>query len=158
MKCYRVIVAALALSLIWTATGYGQQTAEGLFQAALHQEEVQGDLQGAIESYQQILNEFSGNRAAGARAQLHIGLCLEKLGPQDARQAYRNVIDDFPEHADEVRLARERLASLTAELAELNRQPTFRKIEIASKPQNGVLSPDGSQLAFTSQGSLWLLL
>ena len=157
MKCYRVIGAALALILVWTSMGYAQQTAEELFQAALHQEEVQGDLETAIQSYQRILGEFPGNRAVGAKAQLHIGLCYEKLGLQDARQAYRSVIDDFPGHADEVRMARERLASLTEELAELNRQPTFRKIEIASNPQNGVLSPDGRQLAFVSEGGVWVV-
>jgi tetratricopeptide (TPR) repeat protein len=126
MKCYRVFGAALALILIWASPGYGQQTAEELFQAALHQEEVQGDLETAIGSYQRILDEFPENRLVGAKAQLHIGLCSEKLGLQEARQAYRRVIDDYPEHADQVRLARERLASLMEELAELNRTPTDR--------------------------------
>jgi Tol biopolymer transport system component len=54
-------------------------------------------------------------------------------------------------------LAEERLADLTQQLAELRRQPTFTKIEIASKPQNGVLSPDGNRLAFVSDGGVWVL-
>jgi len=157
MKCYRVFGAALALILICASQGYGQETAEDLFQAGLHQEEVQGDLVQAIESYQRILDEFPGNRAVGANAQLHIGLCSEKLGLEDARQAYRRVIDDFPEHADQVRRARERLTSLLEEMAELDRQPSFRKIRITSNPRNGVLSPDGYQLAYASGGSLWVL-
>jgi Tol biopolymer transport system component len=67
------------------------------------------------------------------------------------------VIADYPEHTDEVAVARDRLNSLERELAELNRQPTFRKIEIASEPQNGVLSPDGEKLAFTSEDGVWVV-
>jgi len=79
------------------------------------------------------------------------------LGLGEAGQAYQRVVDDFSDHRDEVAVARERLASLTQELAELRREPTFRKIEIASRPQSGVLSPDGSQLAFVSDGSVWVV-
>ncbi|MGD8499867.1 MAG: tetratricopeptide repeat protein, partial [Phycisphaerales bacterium] len=36
-------------------------------------------------------------------------------------------------------------------------KPTFRKINIASKPQNGVLSPDGNKLAFMSDDAVWVV-
>ncbi len=155
MRPHRVTTVALAL--LWASHAYAQQTAEQLYQAGLYQEEVQGDLEQAIDIYRSILDEFSGNRTIGARAQLHIGLCYEKLGQQEAQQAYHRVIDDFPEHADEVAVARERLARIQESLAELNHKPTFRKIEIASKPQNGVLSPDGNKLAFISEGAVWVV-
>jgi Tol biopolymer transport system component len=157
MKANHVIAVALAFTLAWVATGYAQQTAEELYQAGLYQEDVQGNLESAIDIYRRILDEFSGNRTVGAKAQLHIGLCYEKLGWQEAQQAYRRVIADFPEHADEVAVARDRLASLERALAELNRQPSFRRIEIASKPQSGVLSPDGNKLAFISDGGVWVV-
>jgi len=157
MRQRHVRNVVLVLALTWTATGHAQQTADALYQAALYQEEVQGDLEGAVEIYRRILDEFSDSRAVGAKAQLHMGLCYEKLGLQDALQAYQRVIDDYAEHRDEVTVARQRLASLAQVLAELNRQPTFRKVEIASKPQNGVLSPDGSKLAFVSEGGVWVV-
>jgi len=157
MKSYRVIVVALALMLAGTAAGYGQQSAEELYQSGLYQEEVQGNLQSAIEVYERILEQFSDNRAVNARAQLHIGLCYEKLGLTEAQQAYQRVIDGYPERQDEVAVARERLARLTQALAELSSRPSFRKIEIASNPQNGVLSPDGTRLAFFSEGGLWVV-
>ena len=157
MRQRHVRNVVLVLALTWTATGQAQQTADALYQAALYQEEVQGDLEGAVEIYRQILDEFSDSRAVGAKAQLHMGLCYEKLGLQDALQAYQRVIDDYAEHRDEVTVARQRLARLSQVLAELNRQPTFRKIEIASKPRNGVLSPDGSKLAFISEGGVWVV-
>jgi Tol biopolymer transport system component len=142
---------------MWPAMGYTQQTAEELFQAGLYQEEAQGALELAIQLYRQLVDQHPGNREVAAKAQLHIGLCYEKLGLTEARQAYRSVIDDFPEQREEVAMAQDRLANLTQELAELRRQPTFRKIEIASNPQNGVLSPDGRQLGFVSEGGVWVV-
>ncbi|MGD8698219.1 MAG: tetratricopeptide repeat protein [Gemmatimonadales bacterium] len=157
MKAYRSGAAVLALGLLTVPAAFAQQTAEELYQAGLYQEEVQGDLERAIEVYRRILEDFPSSRAVGAKAQLHIGLCYEKLGLQEARQAYRSVIDDFPDHTDEVEVARNRLAGIERALAALNRQPTFRKIEIASEPQNGVLSPDGKRLAFISEGAVWVV-
>jgi Tol biopolymer transport system component len=134
-----------------------QETAEELYQAGLYQEEVQGNLERAIDLFGRILVRFPNSRAVGAKAQLHIGLCYEKLGQQEAQQAYRRVIADFPDHTAEVAVARGRLAEIQRSADELNHQPTFRKVEIASKPQNGVLSPDGTKLAFVSEGSVWVV-
>ncbi len=153
------VVTMLLLAMV-VATSHllaQQRDAEVLLQQAKHAEQVEGNLEQAISLYSQLLEDHPDVRDVAAKAQLHIGLCYEKLGLTEARQAYRNVIDDFPEQREEVATAQQRLVSLTDELAELHRGPTLRKIEIATKPQNGVLSPDGTQLAFTSQGSLWLL-
>lgn len=128
-----------------------------LLRAAIEKEEVDGDLQGAITLYEQILKQFPESREVAAKAQLHIGLCYEKTGLKDAEGAYLRVIKNFPEQTDEVAVARERLAGIERSMAKLERQPKFRKIEIASKPQNGVLSPDGNKLAFISEGALWVV-
>jgi Tol biopolymer transport system component len=157
MKVHRIALAILVAAVAAESTARAQQTAEEVYQAALYQEEVQGNLEGAIDLYARILEDSPDNRSIAAKAQLHIGLCYEKLGLTEAQQAYRRVIADYPDHADEVAVARERLSSLERELAELNRQPMFRKIEIASEPQNGVLSPDGSRLAFTSEDGVWVV-
>ncbi len=98
MRQRHVVTMVLALALTWTATGYAQQSAEELYQAGLYQEEVQGDLERAIATYRSILTDHPDSRAVGAKAQLHIGLCYEMLGLNDAQQAYRRVIDDYAEH------------------------------------------------------------
>ncbi len=67
-------------------------TAEILLGAALHQEEVEGNLEAAIATYEKILTEHSAKRALAARAQLHIGICYEKLGQPEAREAYERVL------------------------------------------------------------------
>ncbi len=134
-----------------------QQTGEELFEKAMYMEEAQGDLQKAIELYKQILKQFPENREIAAKAQLHIGLCYEKIGLKDAEEAYLSVIKNFPEQTNEVAVARDRLAGIERSFSKLERQPKFRKIEIASKPQNGVLSPDGKKLALISEGAVWVV-
>ncbi|MEA3225215.1 MAG: hypothetical protein U9Q07_04630 [Planctomycetota bacterium] len=47
-------------------------------------------------------------------------------------------------------------ASETA-VAESADRPSFRKIQIPTKPKNGVLSPDGNKLAFMSDDAVWVL-
>ena len=157
MKTLRVAVCTALLFTIIVSAADAQQTAEELYQAGLYQEEVQGNLERAVDVYRQILEDFTGNRTIGAKALLHIGLCYEKLGLREAQQAYQGVIANYPEAAQEVAVARQRLASLTRALTQLEQKPRFRKIHIASKPRNGVLSPDGDKLAFTSEGSVWVV-
>ncbi|MGD2123777.1 MAG: tetratricopeptide repeat protein, partial [Gemmatimonadota bacterium] len=147
---------ALALLLVVAPTRtLAQETAEEIYQAGLYQEEVQGNLDRAIDLFGRILIRFPDNRAAGAKAQLHIGLCYEKLGQQEAQQAYRRVIAEFPDHAAEVAVARNRLAEIERASEALYHEPTFERIEIPAMPEAGVLSPDGSRLAFVSEGAVW---
>ena len=110
MRTQGILTALVASALICASAAYAQQSAEELYQAGLYQEEVQGDLERAIDVYRGILEDFPGSRSVGAKAQLHIGLCYEKLGLHEARQAYRLVIDEFSDHTEEVAVARERLA------------------------------------------------
>jgi Tol biopolymer transport system component len=133
------------------------QSGHDLFQQALVKERANGQLREAIALYERIVDEFSADRTLTASSLVRMAQCYEKLGLGDAQRIYRRVIDEFPEQREEVALARERLASLSRELAELNRGPTFRKIEIASKPRSGVLSQDGTKLAFVSDGSVWVM-
>ncbi len=134
-----------------------QETAKELFERALYLEETKGELEKAIEVYSRIVEEFSDELATAAKAQLKIGICYEKLGMKEAQAAYQQVIDKYPKQTDVVAVARARLAGIERSLAGLNRQPKFRKIEIATKPQNGVLSPEGDKLAFISEGALWMV-
>ena len=161
MRKFRVAVFILSL----TALGVGPATAQSghdLFQQALLKERAEGELGAAIQLYEQIVRDFSADRELAARALVQIGQCWEKLGSAEAEEAYQRVVRDFADQPDLVAQAEARLAALmalqrAALAAEVERQPTFRKIEIASKPQNGVLSPDGTTLAFASGGSLWLV-
>jgi tetratricopeptide (TPR) repeat protein len=134
-----------------------QETAKELFERALYLEETKGDLEKAIDVYMQVVNEFPEERIVNAKALLHIGICYEKMGKKEAQKAYQKVIDNYPEQTDAVKIAKERIAALSKALEKVPRKPSFRKIRIPANPGNGVLSPDGKKLAFSSEGCLWVV-
>jgi Tol biopolymer transport system component len=136
---------------------FPQQTADQLYEKALYLEEAKGEMQQAIDLYQEIIKQYPGNRPVIAKALLHAGFCYEKLGLKEAQQVYRRLINDYSENKDEASMARVRLASLERALADLRHKPNFHKIEIASKPQNGVMSHDGKKLAFTADHGVWVV-
>lgn len=102
-----------ALFLVFTSFSlHSQQTAEELYEKALYMEEGRGDLKEAINLYQKILEKFQENREFAAKAQLHIALCLEKIGSRELQAAYQKVIDNYPDQIETVKIARERLSLL----------------------------------------------
>lgn len=152
------ILLITVVCLILTNTKiFAQQTATQLYEKALYMEEAKGELQQAIDLYQQILKDNPENRQVSAKALLHMGMCYEKMGLKQAWGMYEDVINKYSEQTDEVSTARKRLANLEQIMADFNQKPTFRKIEIATNPQNGVLSPDGNRLAFFSDGAVWIV-
>src|SRR4030043_2238064 len=103
MKSKAIVCAALALVVACVWAGAGQQSAEQLYKTGLYEEEVGGNLQKAIEIYQDILKRFPDNRGIAAMAQLHIGLCHEKLGTAEAGKAFQKMLDNYPEQSEAVR-------------------------------------------------------
>jgi Tol biopolymer transport system component len=156
MKGKITLALILMTGLLLSGFDSLSQTAEELMPKALQLEEVKGELEEAIGVYQKIVKEFPDNRPIAAKAQFHIGLCYEKLGLKKAQAAYNDVIDKYSDQENEVAMAKKRLNRLLS-LQEVAYKPLFRKIRIPTKPDNGVLSPDGRHLAFTSQGSLWVV-
>ncbi len=120
IKIQSGLLVSLTLLLLTSGKLYAQQTPGQLFEKALYTEEVEGDLSGAISIYQQVLEQNPDNRQLAARATLHKGLCFEKLGSEQARQAYRDVLSKYSEQSEEAAIARERMTSLDAYVAELN--------------------------------------
>ncbi len=154
---YLMVGTFILFCLVPIQEALSQESAEELYEAALFKKEAEGDLQGAIQLFLKITTKFSGDRKMAAKAQLHIGLCYEKLGLKKAQNAFQKVIDNFPERQEEVAIAKERIAALSKALEKVPRKPTFRKIRIPANPGNGVLSPDSKKLAFSSEGCLWVI-
>jgi Tol biopolymer transport system component len=129
-----------------------QQTAGELFEKALYMEEAQGDLQKAIDIYQKILKEFPENRDVAAKAQLHIGLCYEKLGLKEAQNAFKKVIDNYPEQAEAVKMAKEKLSILLRAQAALEKgDKEFKVRQVWTGKEvdgSGEISFDGKYLSF----------
>ncbi|MBI3279200.1 MAG: tetratricopeptide repeat protein [Acidobacteria bacterium] len=88
------------------------QTPEAMLGAALHQERVTGNLQAAIDGYRKVLAMKTVPRSVAALAQYHIGVCYEKLGNQEARKAFENVVRNYADQKDLAAQARARLAAM----------------------------------------------
>jgi len=128
-SCVTVFVVVAAAAFLSSAAV--QQSAAQLYQAGVYAEEIEGNLQKAIGVYERLLKEFPDSRDTAANAQLHIGLCYERMGLEKAREAYEKVIKNYPGQGAAVAVAREKLGSLlrAASLAKKEeRGPTLRQV------------------------------
>jgi len=152
MKAKSIVCVGLALVVAFVLAGAGQQSAEQLYKTGLYEEEVGGNLQKAIEIYQDILKRFPDSRGIAAMAQLHIGLCYDKLGTSEAEKAFQKVIDNYPEQAAAVAEAKGKLALLLRSRAPVKTGDSeFRLRQVwsgAGVDTLGAVSPDGRYLSF----------
>ena len=155
MKLQSVAGVVFAMVLVVASSAYAQPSAGVLFQSGLYQEKVKGDLDAAIKVYERVLKELPKDRPVAAKALLHIGLCYEKMGKQEAQKAYRRLIQEFADQHDVAAEARMRLAAMERD----NGKPevTVRQVwsfkEPGDEPQSdysGAPSPDGRYLSFTN--------
>jgi hypothetical protein len=156
-----ILAAIMCASAFWAPSAPGQKSTqqETLLQRAIQKETVDGDLEGAMVLYRQIIAANGQNRAVTAKALLGLGGCLERLGQQEARKVYERLLAEYSDQAQEVTQARDRLAAISRAALTSSREPRFRKVEMAARlgyaaPQ---LSPDGKELAFTYRGAVWVV-
>ena len=149
------LLTLILAAAVTSSAAAQQRRAEVALEQAMHVEQVDGDLQRAITLYQRILADHSADRAVAAKAQLHIGLCYETLGVNEAQRAYQSVIQDYADQPDVVAQARAHLAAL-APAAVASRGPVARMIFTSEDPADRVIqnpkviipSPDGRHLAY----------
>jgi Tol biopolymer transport system component len=146
---FRCVVVML-LACLLSAPMLLSQGAPALFEQGLLKENAEGTLNEAIAIFGRIAGDKTADPAIRARAQLHVGICYEKLGDAQARGAYERLIADFPQQMSEVAAARARLAALKATLREAPSLATLRlvwkgpEIELMGAP-----SPDGRYICYT---------
>jgi len=150
---YLFHVILVALITVSPLAAQSPREIEIELRAAQNMEEVEGNLQGAIEVYRRISE--SSDRAIAAEALLRMGGAYEKLGSQEAQWAYERVITDY---ADQTTLAAEAQARLSANFAASAAvtPPTTSTRHVWTPPElydpfeNGNrVSPDGRYHAFT---------
>src|SRR5437870_976036 len=72
-------------------------------QAAIRQETVDGDLQGAIKRFSAIVAKYGKtDRAVTATALVHMAECHQKLGDTESRKIYEQVVKDYADQKDAV--------------------------------------------------------
>lgn len=166
MRHRAIIGMLLALALGATASTLEAQergAAEVQLQAALHAEEVQGDLARAITLYKEIVANHAGERDVAARALLYLGRSYEKLGSQEATAAYQRVVREYGEQSEVAAQARARLAALQAPPPIAGRGPTARRLLSGDDTDISNLltmmpSRDGRRAAYVDlqQGGIYL--
>lgn len=128
-----------------------QQNAGQLYQSGVYAEEIEGNLQKAIGIYEQVLRQFPDSRDTAANAQLHIGLCYEKLGLEKAREAFEKVIRNYPGQAAAVAVAQQKLDNIlrTRSLSKKGVQElTIRTVPTPPRVELYGVSPDGKYVAY----------
>jgi Tol biopolymer transport system component len=133
-----------------------QNSAEALMGAGLHQEEVTGKLEEAIDLYRKVLAVPGIPRILAARAYLRIGICYERLGREGALKAYETVLRDFADQKEISKEARSRLAALKtpAQKSSLRTGPVIRQLVTDDRMRApGPPSPNGQYLAYTIKPS-----
>ncbi|OGD25836.1 MAG: hypothetical protein A2Y56_08040 [Candidatus Aminicenantes bacterium RBG_13_63_10] len=147
-KLLATVFSALVLATAVSAAGAAAQAEDPgvMLRAAIEKEEVEGDLQKAIELYRAIVLRHGGRTSVAAKAPLRIGECYEKLGNTEAVKAYEAVLSKFPGEAEAVAEARGRLAELRKEAPAALTMTRLIPPE-ARELEGPALSPDGTKVA-----------
>ena len=150
MNAIRRILILFPVILMMVSQSSFAQTAEELMPVAIQLEEVNGELENAIEVYKVIIEMYPDNKPVAAKAYFHMGMCYEKLGKQEAQNAYRMVLSNYADQDEMVKEARARLAALgrAGDPVE-NKGLMVRKIWDGPEVDlMGEPSPDGKYLSF----------
>jgi Tol biopolymer transport system component len=150
-----LLVALTLAAISGTSAAAQERDAEVALQRAMHVEQVEGDLEKAIQLYRQLVDEHGASRAVAARALVRIGQCYEKLGSEGAREAYDRVVREFADQPDAVAIARRRLetlATLATDVESVGAEETgvvLRQIEFEGSDTPWLrLSPDGEKIVY----------
>lgn len=132
------------------------QNGQNAFQKGLIQEEGEGNLTKAIEIYNSIVNDGKIDRKLRAKALLHIGICYEKLGDQNAMRTYQKLISEYADQADIVKIGLNNLNKIKSD----NPVKAKRGI-VASQVWNNAqdsygISPDGRYINYIDWNNISL--
>lgn len=86
-----------------------------LLEQGIYSEETKGDLDAAMQFYQQVVAEASTSHALAAQAQYRLGVCYYKKNDlAEARAALEKLVKDYPDQKELVSLTNEYLVRAVA--------------------------------------------
>jgi Tol biopolymer transport system component len=150
MNSGTVIVLLLSSALMVTAPMGAQGRADAvevMLEAAKKKEVVDGDLNGAIAQYQQVLDRHGRNRSVAATVMLRMADCYRKLGDSQAKKLYERVLREYTDQKQAVSIARARLgpgSPVKTTGVAMRQVWTGTGVDPSGSP-----SPDGRYLSFT---------
>ena len=146
-------VPALLAAVLLLAVGLAAQStgsAQALLRTATDTALVDGDLRAAITQYQAIVETFKTDRAVVATALVQMADLYEKLGDGQSRDVYERVLRDYAEQAEQVGVARARLAALDQPRSPADPSTMVaRQVWAPAADLHGAPSPDGRYFPYT---------
>jgi hypothetical protein len=114
-KLGRRATAALVLlvlaGVVATANAAAGPSLSELLEKGIYSEETKGDLEGAMQLYQQVMAEAKSGETVAAQAQYRLGVCYYKKKNFDqANATFEKLVKDYPDQKDLVALANQYLA------------------------------------------------
>ncbi len=105
-----LLVLSIASLIVAAQAAPGASPAE-LLEKAIYSEETKGDLDAAMQLYQQVIAEAKAGQGVAAQAQYRLGVCYyKKQNYAEATAAFEKLVRDFPEQKELVTKASEYLA------------------------------------------------
>jgi Tol biopolymer transport system component len=117
--------------------------------AAIYEEEVTGNLNKAVDLYQDILKKYPNDRPVAAKTLYHLGLVNEKMGKQKASEYFTRLVNTYPDQADMVALAKTKLALLTGTAGGSGSSTLAVKRVWSGADVTGKVTPDGRFVSCT---------
>jgi len=142
MKALIIKTVFLFALVVLVAGNSWSQTAEQIFQKGIMKEEGEGSLREAIELYKSVADNTQADRALRAKALYQMGNCYEKLGQQDARGVYENLVANYSDQPELVANAKRQLSKLNANQTFDNSGITIRQVPFFDVDLHNY-SPDG---------------
>ncbi|MBN1221697.1 MAG: tetratricopeptide repeat protein, partial [Candidatus Aminicenantes bacterium] len=158
MQFKKIVLSTILISMTaLIITAFGNQNApehKVLFEKARYTMETKGDLKGAIELFKEIIRKYPDDRVYAAKSQYYIGICYEKLGLSQAKSAFQEVVEKYPEQTEAVNRAKEKLSNLVRAAAvienidtELRVRRLLSGLEVMFDGWLGAVSPDGQYVS-----------
>ena len=154
------ILIAFTAAILMTFGFQNSSEHKVLFEKAKFTMETKGDLKGAINLFNEIIKKYPDEREYAAKSQLYIGLCYEKLGLKQAiqaQEAFKMVVDNYPEQTEAVKVAKEKLSViLKAQAMPEKGDKEFKIRQVWAGPDVDVLgeiSSDGRYISYTDWGT-----
>ena len=134
MERFKSIKIILFLAVALIASAALAKSASVLLQEGLYAEEVDGDLDAAINIYAQIIKDGSGQRSHVAQALYRQGMCyLKKQQEQQAKLAFKELVANYSDQTKIISKVKPLLQELSnADPAALMPPDTLVYIEIGS--------------------------
>ena len=142
---YSILVALLMIFVYGTSVA---QTPEQLFQKGIMKEEGEGSLREAIELYKSVADNTQADRALRAKALYQMGNCYEKLGQQEARGIYENLVANYTDQPELVTNAKRKLSKLNADQTGSDNSGIVIRQENSPGVDITTYSPDGRYATF----------